>query len=1358
MQTIANMKNITKNILHLVVPMILLLTSGISVAIDLTKMTEAEMLNYYRNMDFNKCKKTLPQDLSIQLYCINPHNADANRITKPGWHSQPFKFRFIGVEKENWLYREINTRIQTTIINTKLNRPLRNQKVHATVIDLSTGEIERPLVKKTNVSGSTSFNFSTKIYWYKKQKYILKLVYITDSTKMLNTRRIIAINPWDFTFTHGFEIDNLENFQAICSTEKDLKQIGKLLTLSYKKLQKNITSEQLELIHKVLCHNTDTHDHFHDVKNSEETKKWVFAFSEFSKMLRKVFRHIHLPEDPPSANTLSTLFNHKFTRLNTIPKPNAYVHLFRSITKHPTTVLDFSLNRSVIYNTTIKITPRIVRMDSIAKGQQDKGPLRDGVYFLRLALLKNNQERKLGAVTMVSSMAHTSTANTQSDNPVNYTTSIYSCINKPKIKITDCITKDDFIMPPQDILVMARGGVIKANIQIPISEENLKFANSKNTLVFTIAPVDPDSVVCKDKSLTGLDCSTGKDYGTKFDWKQTLKTAHIAKPEHYDLLIYNYETPFIPSEWSNWNITQETGNNEKLEIEYDLKPHENKNEINLSFNWLKDTYNKLNALDSDIKKTDTITPSTHKEEEEEEEEEHTHVHNAISPNPKEDTQVCLNTNAQGKNLTIHHSNHNCVDNIKPLPDMSHPHINYFATQNALCTIPIGYSNLTPKACGAFTKVKDIETTFIENLNKQIATINTFKENMLKYPDYSSNQPRIISDKPLHHRILIDSKADAVKFRYKMNNLPVGKTLTTQNLQEVIHSNWQSPETLTTPQITFMHALCGFWFENFYTNQYIKAPLLEDAFKNTIKQTLYYKLRGIAPPSKTTDTAQTNMLQVDDMHQAIEELENLYTQNLIDMNMKGSIDDVHNWVTHQEEAYNTQSPFHQQLREKFNYLSHKSPFVSHALFGQKNTFLANVTDWFKGKNNTVSNAQNDFQLTAFLKEAQQHIPLNRMGITTAMLIDRTHPVQKCLRNPTHFFNFEKKIIVGQAGNHIQYIQGEQTRWVVAEEFLMNTQRDQGSNQDTSLSIGAALNILALPLMFTGVGLASTFIRSLATASAGRFAAFKGIRTRNTLLGAFGMASLLTIPSSTSYNYRTYSGTGKRRLLSYQINEQINLLADHIVVNIPLKKYHECLVVRPRDSAFESYQDTYEHIWSVKNKIVRVLYEQMGVLLCAEGTNPHFNITEDYYFIYPDYDINSITMDPRNYRNKPFMVNIRGQNEYTKLMKDLSCYLTKNTSALRKDTHCRDPQLEYNYMFNKGIEFAKNLRVGFDVPKLFHTTKPAPGVYSPPLHKTKDQPLRTTDTNMISSYLNWLSARKLMDADIEEFVRNTPPDDL
>ncbi|MCY4321498.1 MAG: hypothetical protein OXC37_03715, partial [Bdellovibrionaceae bacterium] len=372
----------------------------------------------------------------------------------------------------------------------------------------------------------------------------------------------------------------------------------------------------------------------------------------------------------------------------------------------------------------------------------------------------------------------------------------------------------------------------------------------------------------------------------------------------------------------------------------------------------------------------------------------------------------------------------------------------------------------------------------------------------------------------------------------------------------------------------------------------------------------------------------------------------------------------------------------------------------------------------------------FDIENYLSEARAAIKKrnNTLRVSTDY-----HPVRKCINNPTHFFGFEKKFIVGEF-NEKKYEEGVPLNLNVSKAFLMNTQRDQGANQGFNVGIGNSLSLLPL-LMIPYLGVA------------------KALTAGTALLG------LSLLAGSSGYDYRMYEGTGKRRWLSIQVIETADLIAEHTAINMTLKDYRQCLVVRPRFSAFSPYEDVssfyqigdFKHIWKGENYFIKSVYERMGILLCTSGTKDK-EVTEDYYYIYPNYPMNGITMDIASHRNKPFAISLRGKNAYNHFLDDLSCYTSDTTEPIKQNEKCRDTRGQYENLFLKHIEFADNLKDGFDRPKLFHLTGDAPGVYSPYV-EPEDRDIHT-EKKWHHKVINWFSDWKLMDADLEKLVREEP----
>ena len=588
---------------------------------------------------------------------------------------------------------------------------------------------------------------------------------------------------------------------------------------------------------------------------------------------------------------------------------------------------------------------------------------------------------------------------------------------------------------------------------------------------------------------------------------------------------------------------------------------------------------------------------------------------------------------------------------------------------------------------------------------------------------------------------------------KLKNTPNLPLLNADDLENIILSGINENTIRDKESGAFLHALCGFWFENFFSNKYTNEDLLLGGLRQAVKQSFYYKVRGITSMPHERDNILMQNFQA-----GLEEVKKNYDTYLLDQRIKGNIDDLHKWVNN-EENYGFDSSFNQELYNKFQNISNKTP-------------LASITpSWVDTDPDTV---QNTFNTQDYLDEAIEAIKNRRAGLLlhTLRYGDDNHPFRKCIMNPTHFFGFEKKVIVGKVNNNMKYgsangMGGETTTLNVSEAFLMNTQRDQGANQEFKL--GADLMMLGLPFLAFGVigGIIPALWRILrlgGKALKAPVANFRG-KMKGILNQPLPANNFLYLPAVSGtalafsgivggYGYRSYEGTGKRRWLSVQVIETVELISEHTPVRIGLKNYHECLVIRPRFSAFESHTDKYDHIWAEKNQVLRSIYEKMGILLCTQGKKDNSYIQEDYYYIYPNYTINGITIDPSSHRNKPFTISLRGTKEYQRFLHNLSCHVSETTQPTKNNMDCQDTTGQYENLFLKNIEFARNLRKGFDTPKMFHLTGDLPGVHSP--YKEPEDRNPRADTDAIHTVVNWFSDFQFMDVDLEKMVRKDPVD--
>ena len=608
-----------------------------------------------------------------------------------------------------------------------------------------------------------------------------------------------------------------------------------------------------------------------------------------------------------------------------------------------------------------------------------------------MAILKNNQERQQGEEA--GAIRQSDYTMTQLGDSISHTSPLYTCSSTNDSSdilaiYSNCITKKDFLIPPVNIPVIAREGIIRTDINLPISRENLQFANSKTILVFRILPADPMQMKCKDGT-SGLKCANNKAYDLGYDWKNTLPILRPAKEKYYDMFIYTYKTPFIPSLWNNWNIAGETFSFSKLKNIYlltdkaDSKYTETENEEQrtdaanypdcmerigqktICQSAITKRLEQVPVSETEKKINEKKTSSTHElfdPEKNKNKVVETNILNALTIGKKLETvnnlansMPCPIVYIGGKAYPVLPKDSNCkcppsVQNKQPLEesthcanqrkkqneiDLSNQHIAHFAASNALCVIPIN-SKSNVKTCGNFSSSKEIEQDFLESLNKQITIINTAKKESLIANYVSphlawlrsseigdSSSPNKLSATELK-KILVNDHKFSKSFRNKVTKLPtLPDKLLVQNIENIIQSGIDT-HNMDLNQVAFIHALCGFWFEKFYTD-YTNTELLKDALKKTVKNTFYYKLRGINPlPATTNNTSEENNTSNNNINNAMDDLQIEYTNYLKDMRLKGDIDDVHNWVNGEKE-YGFDSNFHHRLEQRLEEVSKKSPF-------------------------------------------------------------------------------------------------------------------------------------------------------------------------------------------------------------------------------------------------------------------------------------------------------------------------------------------------------------------------------------------------------------------------------------------------
>ena len=1267
--------------------------------------------------NFSQC---IEEQFNIER-CISNKKLDRSQdlVQLIGWDTDLLNMRHNYVTHENWLSRRIKTFISSTLLDISEDRSVPSKSIDSVeIIDFTTGELRRFRVTSPNSQGMFSFDMFTKQQWYKQQRYFLKMVTFQIPNQMYTTK-LVSINPWDYTWTHGFDvtIDNEQPTTCLNKTPEEKAALQALFDEQSTDQIKYLISQNIyhSVVEKLFCYNKELQK-FYNIDTTDDSTYITLTlpelFLKFKEALSNdITRWINQEKDF-LRNELSkkqitqpeykikiknkTHAGYIFDKFKSVAEetlPSMYIHLLRSITTYPEYTLDDSLNRHLKYNMSFKLTPRVVRHEDITRGVQNKGPLRDGIYILQLAVMKNDQERKNGDSAMVSYQPSSSSEIEYVTD--GFTNHLYSC----NLKQSGCLTIDDFIIPPTNVPVLVREGMVRTKLKLALRQEQILFSDSKNLLIFRLLPVDPTSICPNDTE------ACMKNYGhynyLEDVWNpDTLsKIKPITDRDYSNLIIHTYKAPFIMKNWANWTITHElreafdelseryfleknknrlshlhqqinesilnltaSENNNRYENNEQLKEsaqlavkqlEENRKKVNTTKTKIDQRIDELHGKPkikdyTDALKYVTSTEIIHDPEE-----------TATIKNAEEVINDTFDTLKTAYNLESKKTNCNPLLITKSPSeityqdcrkeeskdqnfDLSDIHIYNFASENALCILNVDSDNSKPeigmlskqKTCGLF-KTSEAQQNTSSQTNQESFLVNINQQ----IKNINSRIKGISYGAPIYSPFFQN--------RDSSDNSPEPlPTLTKIDLEKIIHSGITPYNFTDSKTNSFTKALCGFWFDQFYQD-YITPTQLVDSFHSKAKQSLYYQLRNI------TDHLPPDSEMTEYSRRAVNKLINTFNKEKIQLDSEGLLENYYQWT------YNINNSFAHRLNsdllEVFSGIILQSPFKN---FSQKSRSVL-----FKSKSiGAVNNAP------------------------------KVHPLHKCLRNPSHFFGFENKIIVGQINKdskkHI-YKSGVPETFRITENFFMNTQRDQGANQGSETSIGTQL---ALPIGAILIALSAIVPGGVILS----------------VVGAAIITSGLRLQGKVDYTYRSFEGSGARRLISFIVENGLSLKSEQAKINIGLQNYHSCLVIRPRFSAFE--RDTYTHIWKENSDpVVRSLYEKTGMLLCAKGKKEK-TITEDYFYISPNYtEANGNTIDTSSFRNKPFAISLRGKNAYHKFKDSLSCYVTESTKHIPNNQNCRYTKRQFKYLLNRKIEFTDNLKKGFNHPKLFHTTGYIPGVY-------------------------------------------------
>ena len=473
------------------------------------------------------------------------------------------------------------------------------------------------------------------------------------------------------------------------------------------------------------------------------------------------------------------------------------------------------------------------------------------------------------------------------------------------------------------------------------------------------------------------------------------------------------------------------------------------------------------------------------------------------------------------------------------------------------------------------------------------------------------------------------------------------------LEHGVHSG-----TKETPEVmTFFHSLCGFWFDKFYT-KYLEIEQLKTIYLNYMEHFRYYK--GTLEHLSDKDGA---FEQYQDLYKAMEN----FGLAPIDKDFLTQDYESHNSpfqtpVGFLKRLFSSESSNEETLKPvtRILYYSLLPSSLEQQLFIQ--------SDMRMRMGSMITSSQNTFF---------KNFSLNSYR----------HPFFTCLGNPFEFFHIEKKIIVGEIGSgysDLKYEYGTAKSYTIQQSFDYAYSAQWSMSRSFSTKLG------------TGFG----FFGSME----------KVINPLNVVNPVFSFSGIrLDSDWSTS---RSDADSNRRQQSLRLADESLYLQLNHSAISIRLKNFRHCLVLRAKNQSFDGYESY--HVWRkelAENFIYRIPYIKSGLMLCSkdikddELQNP-FYITEDYFYMYQNLGEKGQFQNPLSFRNRPFVMSVRGRTEMQKLRFLTHAFVEPNK---REGIEDYNPYQPMTNIYNAIPKPADSTRKMIQQVKLWDKTGFYPGVY-------------------------------------------------
>ena len=519
--------------------------------------------------------------------------------------------------------------------------------------------------------------------------------------------------------------------------------------------------------------------------------------------------------------------------------------------------------------------------------------------------------------------------------------------------------------------------------------------------------------------------------------------------------------------------------------------------------------------------------------------------------------------------------------------------------------------------------------------------------------------------------------DYFAMREKTEQTYIPRGMTPADLRSIVVKGIH-PSTLNNPEVmTFLHSLCGFWFDKFYKN-YMEQNQLDTIYDKHLDHFQYYK----STLQYFTEEGLTN--QYNDLYATLKKYSLL---SGIDQNM----------------LVIGQNPF-QVLDNEYEdwkeYLVRQAVELWDGFFSSEEQEEKNSSEGQESPSNTVVQSlyESLLRIREEADDMNQALSMSPMHhgagqVFFEMLTNHRHPYFRCMANPLNFLHVEKKIIVGDIGHRYSDLKYEYGRTAsintqIAFDYAYSATWNMSRSFSTSLGAGfTALNYLG----------------------GAEFPNYTNPLNRVNPIFAFS-----GIDFKSQWSTSKSASEQNRRQSSLRFaNEALYLHTHESAISVRLKNFRHCLVIRAKNLAFDGYQEG--TVWRddlADNFIHQVPYIKSGLLICsedidAENREDPFYITENYFYLYQVRPGDSQFFNLFSYRNRPFVLAVRGKAEMEKLGFLMQSFIEADKVEGMEDY---DPFGLMTNPYNTVSKPAEGTQKSIEKAKIWDKTGFYPGVYS------------------------------------------------